>query len=410
MLYFWENANPNNGLVKDRAFNSDRRDFTARPGQVAVVASIAATGYGLDAYAIGVHRGWLKRDEATARVRKTLRFLKDHGLKEHGWFYHFLDWDKNQRIWNTEASTIDTGLLVMGILMCQSTFEDPEIQSLSRSIVADIDWNWMRTDGGRKGSEFNICMGWHPENGDDKGGFIDGRWNQYWENPFLDILAVGASEDVPAETWTAFYRRLLTYKGRTFITGGPLFLHEMPYAFIDFKGKRDKLGFDYWISSRNAVLATRQYCIDNPKHFKGYGPDAWGLNACDIPDGYTACAAFGPGEDNGTLMPSSAVGAVNFCPKESIAAAAYFKKTYPKAWGRYGFANALNPTKDWIDPDVIGIDLGMVMLGIENYRDHLPHRLIAKSPIIQRGLQRAGIHDTAEGPIEDRFLQTLVIK
>lgn len=182
-------------------------------------------------------------------------------------------------------------------------------------------------------------------------------------------------------------------------------MHEMSQHFLDMKGKRDSLGYDYWVASRNFVLAQRQYCIDNPHKFKGYSAETWGMNACDAPDGYGAWGGFGPAEDNGTLMPSGAVGTIMFVPDLAKKVAYAFKSAYPTAYGKYGFANGLNPSKDWIDRDVIGIDLGMVMLSIENYRDELPHRLLERSAIVQRGMQRAGFHITHEGPLESRKLR-----
>lgn len=400
--YFWEQSHPVTGLSLDRAPNSDHAQLSTEDAQKYSVASQASTGYGLCAYAIGATRGWFPRDEAEERALRTLRFLNEHGLKDHGWFYHFIDWEKNTRVWKSEVSSIDTGLLLAGVLMVKSTFSDPQILAESDKLINGIDWLWMLHDGGKNDRELTFSMGWHPETG-----FINGRWNHQWENPFLNIFALGAEPKVPTATWEAFQRDILSYKGLNFITGGPMFIAEMPQHFLDMRGKRDSLGFDYWVSARNSTLATRQYCIDNPKNFKGYGPDTWGLNACDNPDGYGACAGFGPGEDNGTLMPSATVGSIMFTPDLAIKAAYAFKEAYPTAYGKYGFANGINPSKNWIDGDVIGIDLGMVMLSIENFRDGLPHRLLERSQIVQLGMKRAGFHSTSEGPEEKRKLQIL---
>lgn len=400
--YFWDKSHPVTGLTLDRAPNSDDVSYDPKEKDKYTVASQAATGYGLCAYAIGAERGWFPRAEAEKRTLRTLKYLNNGALKDHGWFYHFIDWSDGSRVWNSEVSTIDTALLLSGVLMVESTFKSQSVKAEAQKLIKNIDWLWMLHDGGQLTRELTFTMGWGPEHG-----FINGRWNHMWENPFLNIYALGAEPKVPTATWEAFRREILTYKGRNFITGGPLFIAEMPQHFLDMKGKRDSLGFDYWISARNFVLATRQYCIDNPKKFKGYGPDMWGLNACDSPDGYGAWAGFGPGEDNGTLMPSAALGAIMFTPELAIRSAETCRRLYPKAYGKYGFANAIHPTKNWIDPDVIGIDLGMVMLSIENYRDGLPHRLLERSPIVQIGMKRAGFHKTSEGPLESRKLQIL---
>ena len=289
--------------------------------------------------------------------------------------------------------------------MGQETFRNKEIKSEATKLIQNIDWKWMLYDGGKNPKSDSFTMGYAPEVG-----FLSGRWSSQFENPFFNIFALGASSSVPTSTWAAFKRNEMSYGGRTFITGGPLFMHEMSQHFLDMKGKRDSLGYDYWVAARNFALSHRQYCIDNPKKFAGYGADTWGLNACDTPDGYIACSPFGPSQDNGTLMPSATVGTIMFTPEHAIRAAYAFKKQYPEAYGRYGFANGINPSKKWTDVDVIGIDLGMVMLSIENYRDGLPHRLLERSPIVRRGMARAGFHRTREGAFENRKLRTLPVK
>ena len=176
-------------------------------------------------------------------------------------------------------------------------------------------------------------------------------------------------------------------------------------GFFDFRNYRDKLGYDYFVEARNATLGNRAYCIDNPKKFKGYAPDIWGLSACDIPDGYSAQGAPGWIDDNGTLAPAAAVASVPFTPKESLAAALAFKGKFPQSYGQYGFATGINPTKDWVSPDVIGIDLGQMLLSIENHRDGLPHRWMMGSPTTQHAYRRIGLHKTEEGLVGSRPLR-----
>jgi len=398
--FFWEQSNPTTGLTLDRANNTS--DDVPHPEEPAkyTVASTAATGYALCAYAVGAERGWVDRKAAIERTRHTLQWLNDHGLKEKGWFYHFINWQTGERVWNSEVSSIDTALLLAGVVMVESAFHDKGVDAEAKRLMAAIDWKWMLTNGGEMPNEMTFSMGWHPEDGFIK----NARWNHYYENPFFNVIALGVDPDLPTETWTAFKRDHLNYKDYEFLNGGPIFIHEMSHDFIDMKGKRDSLGYDYWVSSRNEILATRQWCIDNPGGFAGYSANIWGLNACDIPNGYTACAGFHTGEDNGTLMPTCVAGALMFVPELAKASIEAYRTQYPSAWGRYGFPNAINPTKNWTDPDVIGIDLGMMLLGIEDYRDNLPHRLLESNPIIRRGMERAGFHKTDEGSLTDRKL------
>jgi hypothetical protein len=395
--FFWEQSNKTTGLTLDRASNvSDDVPHPEEPAKY-TVASTAATGYALCAYAVGADRGWIDRASAVERTRHTLQWLNDHGLKEKGWFYHFINWETGERVWKSEVSSIDTALLLAGVVMAQSEFHDPGIDAEATRLYNAIDWNWMLTNGDQMSDQKTFCMGWHPEDG-----FISARWDHYYENPFFNVIALGLDPQLPTETWSAFKRDHLNYKGYEFLNGGPIFIHEMGHDFIDMKGKRDSLGYDYWVSSRDEILATRQWCIDNPGGFVGYSADIWGLNACDKPDGYGACAGFHTGDDDGTLMPTCVAGALMFAPDKAKASIAAYRAKYPSAYGRYGFPNGINPTKNWTDQDVIGIDLGMMLLGIEDYRDGLPQRLMAANPIIQRGMQRAGFHSTKEGPLEYR--------
>lgn len=389
--YFWDQSNPTTGLTKDRAGNFSTDGYT--------VASAAATGYALAAYSIGAARGWMSKPTLQSRVFTTLTFLKNNGSKQHGWFYHFIDWSTGARVWSSEVSSIDTSILLGGILMAQQEFTDPSIVALCKSIVADVDWKWMLTDGGSKANSLTYCMGWTPENG-----FLPYRWSNYNENMMLYVQGLGASTKIPASTWLAFQRNQVTYKNTTLLFGGPLFIHQLSQGFLDFTSKRDALGYDYWVASRLATLANRQYCIDNPKHYAGYSANTWGLSACDTPSGYVANGAPGNIVDTGTLAPSSAIASIPFTPNESVSACNVFKYQYPTAYGRYGFSNGENLSQKWVDSDVIGIDLGFLLLGIENYRDQLPHRLSMANPINSLGMYRAGFHVTNEGPLVNRPL------
>ena len=390
--FFWEQSNPKTGFTKDRASND-----AARPAPNNV-ASSASVGFALVAYPIGVQRRWIDRKAALARTRTTLAHLLTDWPQEHGWLYHFVDYDTNARAWNSEASTIDTSILLAGVLAAERYWKDPEVTRDAMAFARRIDWSWALTQGGAKPDERRITMGWSPENG-----FIKARWGDTFDEcKMLYVQAYGLS-DVRADGWDDMTRTPVAYNGLDLLTGGPLFMHQMSESFYSFRGRRDRLGYSYGVESRNAALANRAYCVDNPKGMKAYGPSFWGLSACDFPGGYKAFGAPGWIEDDGTITPTSAVASYQWLPKEATAFAQAMRRDHPAAWGRYGFPNGYNPTANWVGPDVIGIDLGMMLCGVENGRTGLPMKLSASSPLVQRGMARAGLTTSADadrGPLK----------
>jgi len=379
VLYFWERSNEKNGFTRDRAVNSDQ------PGD-AGVASCAAVGFALAAYPIGVERYWVSRKEALERTRLTLRHLNADWPSSHGFLYHFIDPFTSARQWNCEVSSIDTSICLAGVIVAEQYWHDPQVSREARAFEKRIDWKWMLTDGGKEPAAVHFSMGWSPEHE-----FIPNRWNHFDENKMLYIQAYGFSS-ITTAGWDKIERPLVHYKGVDVITGGPLFMHQMSESFYDFKGKRDRLGFSYSVESRNAALANRQYCIENPLKMKSYGPSFWGLSACDTPTGYAANGAPGWIHDDGTITPTSAVASIQWLPTEALEFATTMRSDHPQAWGRYGFPNGYNPTKGWVDKEVIGIDLGMMLLAIENTRTGMPLKLSMSHPAITRGFERAGLH------------------
>jgi hypothetical protein len=377
--FFWNESHPKTGLTKDRASNiKDRDDYT--------VASIASTGFAFVAYPIGVERKWVGRSEAYTRTLITLRSINDLVEHKNGWLYHFVDWQTGKREWKSEASTIDTAILLAGVIAAERYWKDAEVTRLSERFWKRIDWQWAISDGGAKPHEGLIVHGWRPEEG-----FLKGRWSAtYSEEKMLYVMGCGLG-DIRTDGWEKIGRKFETYKGIEYITGGPLFIHQMSEGFFNFSEMRDRLGISLWVASKNASLANRLYCIDNPKGFKAYGPNFWGLSACDTPTGYKALGAPGWIEDDGTITPTSAVATAPYTPANAIAFVHHMRKEHPTAWGRYGFPNGYNPTKDWIDPDVIGIDLGMMLLNVENARNGFVHKLTSSSQAVKRGYERLGI-------------------
>ena len=400
--FFWETTNPRNGLTPDRW---PSKSFS----------SVAAVGFALTAYPIGVERGWITRDAARERVLTTLRFFwtapqgpQQTGVTgHHGFFYHFLDMETGRRFDRVELSTIDTALLLAGALTCREYFSgdtpgDREVRSLADSLYARADWQWASNGGA-------VVRG-------------------YDEGMLLYVLALGSpTHPIDAAAWSEWTR---TYKweqfqGREYVQFAPLFGHQYSHIWVDFRGIRDAPmrahHSDYFTNSVRATYAQRVYATANPLGFRGYGPRLWGLTACDGPldstlelDGrdrefhtYEARgASMDRVTDDGTVSPSAAGGSIAFAPDIVLPVLMAMRHDHgSEVFGQYGFVDALNPTlhvamhthhghvvdgKSWYDTDYLGIDEGPILAMTENYRSGLVWRYMRRNPYIVRGLWRAG--------------------
>ncbi len=394
--FFVEQSHPVTGFTKDRAANLTNSDTFD-------VASVASTGFAMTAYAVGAERGWLDRSTALSRARTTARNLRQVAAKQNGWFYHFINWQTGQRVWQCEVSSIDTSIMLMGLITADSYFQDSTLTRDVSAILAGIDWNWMLTDGGTKPNALTFSHGYRPESG-----WINNRWDTYSEELMLLVMAYGSYSSLPSGVWGALARPMHQYEGIQLLSGGPLFIHQMSHGFIEFRNKRCPLGYDYWVATRRATLANQRYCIKNPKGFREYGDLFWGLTASDGPDGYQAFGAPIWGDDNGTVAPTTVAASIEYHPRNVLATLANMRAKFPQAWGRYGFSNALNPQRNWVGPDVIGIDLGMMMCAIENERDDFVHRMTSRHRVISLGMQRIGFQSfpPRQGSERDVLKQT----
>lgn len=411
-LFFWELAHPTNFQVPDR-YPTD--DFS----------SIAATGFGLSAYLVGAERQWVTRQQAAERVLNTLRTLKNLPQGDQksgaagyrGWFYHFLETQTALRFKNVELSSIDTGLLMAGILSVMTYFDgdnavENEIRSTADFLFRRVEFDWYMNEHQR------MSMGWFPERG-----FLCADWRGYNEAMVLVIMALGSpTHPIPADGWDSwckpYYRA--TFQGQDMVNFGPLFGHQYSHCWIDFRGIQDdymrKMGIDYFENSRRATLAQRSYAIENPAKFTGYGENIWGLTAGDGPDAYldhNGKRIFCPGyaargmsvdynEDDGTIAPTAAIASMPFAPEVCMPAAQAMWERWPV--GPYGFFDGYNETFTnigtspkaqkgypfWVDKDYLGIDQGPIVLMLENYRTGLIWDLMKRNPYIVKGLQRAG--------------------
>ena len=381
MLYFAEHSDQGTGLTRDRAPNGEAEGRGP--------ASISATGFALTAWCIADSRGWLPPGYAAERVRVTLRFVANHVEHERGWIYHFIDAQTGRRAWRSEASTIDTALFLQGAIQAREYLNDPEVTDLVNRLYARIDWQWALNHG------TTLSHGWQPERG-----FIRYRWDAYAEHMGLYLLGIGApGHALPAETWDAWHRPTVRYAGRTFIQGGPLFTHQYAQAWFDFRGVRDNYA-DYWQNSVDATLAQRAWFGTQSNRFRHLSEDVWGLTSSDSMRGYRAWGS--PGRLNefsdGTLVPCAPAGSLPFAPRECLTALERMRELGGDGvWGRYGFADAFNPVTGWISPDVIGIDVGIMMIQAENLRSGFVWDTFMRAPEVQRGMRLAGFQRTEDG-------------
>jgi hypothetical protein len=384
--YFWDHADSHTGLVLDRAHTNGEGHSESEHSYK--IASSAATGFGLTALCIASERGWISRREAVERVRTTLRFFAGRAEHMHGWFYHWMDQRSGERRWKSEISSIDTALLLGGVLTVRQYFRnDPETVRLATQIYERVDFPWMLGD-----HPTLLSHGWRPETG-----FLKPRWDTYSEHTILQLLAIGSpTHPITPLSWRAWSRARITFAGYTYLTGGPLFIHQYSHAWVDYRDRRE--GWypytDYFANSVAATLAHRAFCISLASEFPSYTENLWGITASDSAKGYVAWG--GPPRDpaiDGTIVPAAAGGSLQFTPAVSLASLRTMKEKYgATVYGRYGFADAFNPLTGWVGPDVIGINLGIVLLSAENLRTGNIWRWFMMNREIPRAMRLVGLN------------------
>jgi hypothetical protein len=388
--YFQEQTDPKTGLVLDRA----RTDGSIHDEGHRNTASIAATGFGLTGWCIAAERGWVSQKEAREMARTTLRFFAEQVKHDHGWFWHWMDWRNGERVWKSEVSSIDTALFLGGVLMARQYFRnDKEIVRLATKIYERIDFSWMLN-----GDPYLLSHGLREETG-----FIKHRWGRYSEHASLYLLAIGSpTHPIKPESWYAWKRDWIEYGPYKFLSGGaPLFIHQYAHAWVDFRGRRETRAphVDYFENSIIATRAHKQFCLDLAKKFPGYTENIWGITASDSARGYVAWG--GPPRHpriDGTVVPCAAGGSLMFTPDITLPALRAMKEKFgDKVYGRYGFVDAFNPNTGWINPDVIGIDVGITLLSAENLRSGNVWRWFMRNVEIPQALQKVGlVKDTSK--------------
>jgi hypothetical protein len=374
-LFFWEQGSANTGQVLDRA----RNDLATGVRDPRKMASIAATGFGLTALCIADRRGYLPHAQIAERVRATLDWHLNHLHHEHGFYYHFTDIETGAPFPGTEVSSIDTALLLCGVLTARAYFNDTKIHEQATQIYERVEWPWMLNGGTA------FSMGWHANEG-----FLSARWEHYCELMMIYLLAIGSpSHPVPASAWSAFTRPVIEYAGFKYISGNdPIFTHQYSQAWFDFRNKHDQYT-DYFENSVKATRAHKAFCLSMPKW---YSEDYWGISASDYAGGYTAWG--GPplqGPVDGTVVPCAAGGSLAFVPSDCLHVLRAMQAKWGKrAWGRYGFVDAFHPATDWYDPDVLGIDQGITVIMAENLRSSLVWETFMRNPEAAGAMKKAG--------------------
>jgi hypothetical protein len=382
--FFEEQADPTTGQVRDRA----RTDGSPHDANHRDIASIAATGFGLTGLCIAAERGWMPRDEALARARTTVRFLANRMPHEHGWFHHFVDAKTGARAWKSDVSSIDTALLMAGVLSARQCFSnDAALVGAAELVYRRIDFKWMRN-----GDPYLLSMGWKAESG-----FLEARWEHYCELMILYLLAIGSpTHAIPPAAWYAWSRPTVSFEGYSFIGGAdPLFVHQYSHAWVDFRDRRESRAphIEWWQNSITATRAHKAFCLSLARRFPSYIDELWGITASDGPSGYQAWGgppAHGPIE--GTIVPAAPGGSLMFTPAITLAALKAMKAKHgAMIYGRYAFADAFNPATGWVDPDVIGIDVGITLVSAENLRTGAVWKWFMANPEIPTAMEIAGL-------------------
>jgi hypothetical protein len=369
--FFWLEANPDNGLIKDRSTPDSP-------------ASIAAVGFGLAAIPIGVERGWISYEEGYERVLTTLETFANGGVQgEHGFFYHFVDMQTGERVWDSEISSIDTSLFIVGALTAGEYFAGTEAETLANLLYEQIDWQWMMN-----GRSF-VSMAWKPENG-----FLSASWNHFDESILLYVLAIASpTHPAPVTMWDEM-RRPVNLRGEyIYLASDPLFVYQYPLAYLDLRDKEDAFA-NYFNNTTRACERNRQYSINHAETFTTYQNGVWGISASDGPQGYDAYGAS-DGHHDGTVAPYASIACLPFTPKASFESIRAMLSNYGvQAWGEYGFVSAINAYEGWYSTEHIGIDLGDSLLMIANYQDAFVWDVFMQNPNIQQALLDIGFVDS----------------
>jgi hypothetical protein len=379
--YLWLEANPANGLIRDRTMKGSP-------------CSIAAVGFGLSAIPVAVERGWIGRDEGYARALVTLKTFAGGGVEgQRGFYYHFVDMAEGRRFGDSEISSIDTALFLAGALTAGQYFSATDVEALADKLFAEADWQWMMNDGD------TLSMGWKPEVG-----FLSARWNSFNEGLLAYVLAVGSpTHPIPPSVWDNIFRPV--NENYICLPQETLFVYQYPAAWIDFRNKEDHYA-NYFNNAATAARVNRLFAVLRRFNYSTYDMDIWGLSACDGPAGYKP---YGASENNhdGTVAPYASIASMPFTPGLSIAAIrAMLEREGGLVWGRYGFVSGFNADANWYSDQYVGIDQGIILLMLENHRSELIWKQFMAHPAIADAMAKIGfVASDAEYAVTPAYLE-----
>ena len=386
--YFWDFGDPVSGLSRERS------NETKAYGNE--VSTIGGTGFGVMTFIVAAERKWKTREEIAGRLLKMLRFL-EKADRFHGMFPHWMNGATGKTIPfspnDNGADIVESSYLFQGLIAVKEYFdkqtkEEIEIRQLVSKFWNEAEWDWF-TKG-----ENVLYWHWSP----DKEWKMNLRITGYNECLITYILAASSathaiSPDVYHKGWANSEKFIngKEYYGLKlplgFDYGGPLFFSHYSFLGLDPNGLKDKYA-DYWMQNKHHSMINRNYCVENPKKFKGYGENCWGLTASDNHLGY---GAHSPTEDLGVISPTAALSSFPYTPESSMKALRHFYEEHgDKMWTKYGFADAFNETENWYADSHLAINQGPIIVMIENYRSGLLWKLFMKNSEIQNGLRKLG--------------------
>lgn len=373
--FFYNETNATTGLVPDSS--------NASGGSPSPFSSIAAVGFGLTALTIGDQRGSLSHANAYQRALNTVNFLWTSAAQVNGFFYHFLNPATGTRYNNSELSSVDTALLMAGVLNVAQYWSGTPLATVATNVFNRVNWPWMQKPTGQ------FYGAWTPE-----GGFSSFSYGDFSEAVLIYLLGLGSStHPIATSSWNSWSRTpVIHYAGYTFVTAGTgaLFTVQYPQAWFDLRGLTDSFGLNYYVNSQTATLAQRQMCINLAGQFPDYGPNLWGITASDSQNGYTVWGGPPPTPNiNGTVVPTAPGGSLAFTPRQSIDALKFMQQTYSSSYKKYGFVDAFNPLNNWTSSLVLGIDQGMMLIAAENSRSGAVWNMFSQSPVAQQSIARA---------------------
>ncbi len=382
--YFWDGAHPSSGMALERT-NGDGKTVTS-----------GGSGFGVMAIIVGVHRDFITREQAVERLLLITNFLMS-GDRFHGAFPHWYNGDTGKVEAFSEKDNggdiVETSFMIQGLLAARQYFdqnnEEENILRLRiKTLWDEVEWDWYVQTG-----TTYITWHWSPNYGFEINHKLDG-----YNEALITYILAASSETHPIdaevyhEGWakngdiangTTYYNKYVLPLGTEF--GGPLFFAHYSFMGLDPNGLVDRYA-NYWEQNVAHTLINREYCVQNPKNWNGYGPDVWGLTASDGNNGYSA---HSPVNDRGVITPTAALSSFPYTPEYSME---FLRNLYgnkkAKLWGPYGFYDAFNETEDWVAPSYLAIDQGPIVVMIENYRSQLVWNAFMSSPDVQAGLKK----------------------